>query len=67
MEENLISEVDSTYQVFLKGNEAIHIPFKLQCFTSDVETPEIVIALKYVLYRLFHVLSEDFTLDYIKN
>lgn len=41
MEENLISEVDSTYQVYLKGNETIHIPFKLQCFTSDVETPEI--------------------------
>lgn len=41
VEENLISEVDSTYQVFLKGNETVHIPFKLQCFASDVETPEI--------------------------
>ena len=67
MEENLISEVDSTYQVYLKGNETIHIPFKLQCFTSDVETPEIVIIWKYVFYILVHVLVENFALDYSKN
>ena len=45
MEENLISEIDSTYQVYLKGNETIHIPFKLQCFATDIETPEIVSSL----------------------
>ena len=63
MEENLISEIDSTYQVYLKGNETIHIPFKLQCFTTDVETPEIVssflLSMQYVSYLLSHIVFEE--------
>eukprot|EP00112_Aurelia_sp_Birch-Aquarium-sp1_P012360 Seg26.6 transcript_id=Seg26.6/GoldUCD/mRNA.D3Y31 product=Nephrocystin-4 protein_id=Seg26.6/GoldUCD/D3Y31 len=41
VEENMINTVDSTIQVYLKGNETLHIPFKLQSFTAEGATPEL--------------------------
>ncbi len=38
----MISIMDTNVQIFLKGNETVHIPFKIQCFNADGATPELV-------------------------
>eukprot|EP00795_Rhopilema_esculentum_P007191 gene7191-12860_t len=41
IEENMLSDLDSVVQLYLKANETVHIPFKLQCFTAEGATPEL--------------------------
>ena len=53
IEENMLSDLDSVVQLYLKANETVHIPFKLQCFTAEGATPELV---SYLLSFICHLL-----------